>query len=455
MNLIIMILLISLLILVHEAGHFLAAKFFKIKVDKFGFGLPFGPTLFKKKIGETEFLIHSFLLGGYVSFPDDDENSDLPKDSPLRFKNKPIYQRAIVISAGVFSNLVCAFVLVLLTGFVWGSLPSNKYEIKVLKVLTTATPSTKRSGIRPNDIIYSVNGSRADLPIVLTKYLTHSKAFDGFISEETVGKKEKELEKLNPKIKPNEKIKKDTIVKLPPFEEEKPLKFTYDQIVGFEQYKSNEKELTNVQTAIRDNLHNKKTYKVTTPTTLKDIAAAASDTYKPIFITVLRDDKKIELKKIYVDENGMMGIEKQVKELYVKNKTPMGLIKNTINYVDYNTRLMTYGLGKILTGKIPVQEMHGIVAITKIGSDVIQYQGLFKGVLLTAIISLNLAIINLLPIPALDGGHLFFLIIEKIRGKALNEKITETIGNFFFYILIVLMVLIVFNDIFALVTKQI
>ena len=75
-----MILLISFLVMVHELGHFTAAKAFKIRVDKFGFGLPVGPTLFRKKIGETEFLVHALLLGGYVSFPDDDANSELSAD---------------------------------------------------------------------------------------------------------------------------------------------------------------------------------------------------------------------------------------------------------------------------------------------------------------------------------------------------------------------------------------
>ena len=72
MSIIIMILLLSLLILVHEAGHFFVARACGIKVDKFGFGLPVGPTLFKKKVGDVEILVHAFLLGGYVSFPDDD-----------------------------------------------------------------------------------------------------------------------------------------------------------------------------------------------------------------------------------------------------------------------------------------------------------------------------------------------------------------------------------------------
>lgn len=455
MNLIIMILLISLLILVHEMGHFFAAKIFGVKVEKFGFGLPFGPTLYKKQIGETEFLIHSFLLGGYVSFPDDDETSDLPSDSPKRYKNKPIYQRAIIVVAGVFANLICAIVLVGLTGLIWGNLPSNRYEVSVVKILPTATISTKQSGLKPKDIIYSVNGTKSDLPIVLNKYLMQSKSFDGFVAQDSIDKKMKELNILNPSLKSEQLIPKNTIVKLAQFEEEKPLKYTYDEILGFEQYKNHEIELTDSQKELRESLLNKKEYKVQEKITLNDIAAASSDTYKPISLTIIRNGKKINLKKIYPDESGMMGIEKQVREIYISTKNPVALATTTLKYVDYNIRLMTYGLGKILTGKIPLQEMHGIVAITKIGSDVIEYQGLYKGLLLTAIISLNLAIINLLPIPALDGGHLFFLIVEKIRGKALNEKIMEAIGNLFFYLLIILMVLIIFNDIFALVTKQI
>ena len=112
MNTIIMLFLISLLILVHEIGHFAAARLFGVRVSKFGFGLPIGPTLFKTKWGNTEILIHAFLLGGYVSFPDDEEVKDgenqkeenkeeekeeiLPLDSPERFRNKAPDRKSVV-----------------------------------------------------------------------------------------------------------------------------------------------------------------------------------------------------------------------------------------------------------------------------------------------------------------------------------------------------------------------
>ena len=103
---------------------------------------------------------------------------------------------------------------------------------------------------------------------------------------------------------------------------------------------------------------------------------------------------------------------------------------------------------------VPLKDMHGVVAITKIGGDIIQHKGLMEGLLLTAIISIDLALINILPIPALDGGHLMFLTIEKITRRKIDEKAYEILNSIFFYALMVLMVFIVGNDIFAIITKQ-
>ena len=134
MSIVIMILLLSFLVLVHEAGHFFAARALGIKVSKFGFGLPIGPTLWSKKVGDVDVVVHAFLLGGYVSFPDDNKDIDLPADSMDRFLNRPIYQRFIVVSAGVTANIICAFLFVLLTATLWGHLPSGKYDIYVNKL---------------------------------------------------------------------------------------------------------------------------------------------------------------------------------------------------------------------------------------------------------------------------------------------------------------------------------
>ena len=110
---------------------------------------------------------------------------------------------------------------------------------------------------------------------------------------------------------------------------------------------------------------------------------------------------------------------------------------------------------QIFTGKVPLNDLHGVILITKIGGDKIKDEGIFPGILLAALISLDLAIVNFLPIPALDGGHVLFLLIEKLRGKPLDEETIEKIGTAGFMFLIALMIFVIFNDIYALITHKI
>ncbi len=455
MNIIIMILLISFLVMVHELGHFTAAKAFKIRVDKFGFGLPVGPTLFRKKIGETEFLVHALLLGGYVSFPDDDANSELSADSPERFANKPIWQRLIVIVAGVFANFLTAIFLVMFAAGIWHKLPSNTFETTFEELAPTAVQSVREANFQKGDVFYEINGSKITLPNILTQYLYLSREKDGFVSQERVDKKIADIKKLNPNIDSEKVIDKGVIVKLPKFDDEKTIELTQDQVMGFERYTPNEIELTDNQKAVRDDIWGKTTYKVKIPMTIEDLAFSLADTRHPVNITVLRNEKEVKLPPIYPDKDGMMGIKKGVTEVVYPVRNIAENIEYSYKYIKMNSDMMLYGLAKLFTGSIPMEEMHGIVAVTKIGSDVIEYQGFFKGLLLTAIISLNLAYLNLLPIPALDGGHVLFLLIEKIQGKPVNEKFSETISIIFFYLLIIFMLYVVYNDIIALVTNKI
>ena len=456
MNVIIMILLISLLILVHEAGHFLAARMMGIKVDKFGFGLPFGPTLFEGQIGDTKILVHALLLGGYVSFPDDDENSEIPMDSSERFSNKPVWQRAVVISAGVIANVLCAIVLVVMTAIIWHKLPAGKYDIYIAKIVAPKEAAIHKSGMQTGDKILKINGSEIIYPFQVNKYAQMSKKHDGFVSQEKYEAVLGELQAKNPKITDGE-ISKGTKINLVAPTDENSIKLSNEVLLGLEQPKTGEIELTKEEIDLRNKIQGEKFFVVeeNNNITLENIAKALSDTQKPMNFTVLRDGKEVELKPIYSDEKGMIGIQQNLQEVLIPTKTPAQILTKSFDYLWTNTEMMVIGLGKLFTGQIPMKDLHGIVAITKLGGDVIQNQGLFKGLLLTAIISMNLAIINILPIPALDGGHLMFLIIEKIKGRPVNEKTIERVANTGFFILIALMLLIILNDIFALVTKQI
>ena len=452
MNILIMLFLISLLVLVHELGHFLATRAFGIQVSRFGFGLPIGPTLFEKKIGDTIVSIHAFILGGYVSFPDDDEeeeNPELPLDSPKRFKNKKPWQKAIVVVAGVFSNLVFALVLVLLAASLYHKLPSGKYDVYFKSFAPSADETVLKSGLKPQDKIVKVNDISIDSTYQFIYVVQKSKFYDNFVDLALVDDKLSELKKLN-----GEEIKEGIKIKLPKLTPEKPLQLDKKVLMGLEKFKTDEVELNDLQKKLRNEISGKNEIVYDGKFTLQDLAYALADTYKPIKIEVLRDNKPIVFNDLKTNKEGLLGISLETSEVFVNVKSPKQVMSASWNYLYENTKLMVLGLWQLVCGKIPLSDMHGIVAITKVGGDIIEHYGMLKGLLLAAIISVDLAIINLLPIPALDGGHLMFLALEKITGRELNEKIVENISRFFFALLILLMIFVVFNDIFALVTNK-
>ena len=454
MSVIIMILLLSVLILVHEAGHFLAARFFKIKVEKFGFGLPIGPTLYETQWGDTKILIHAFLLGGYIAFPDDEKDCELAKDSPERFLNRPIYQRAIVVSAGVFANVVCAFVFVFLTAALWGHMPSGKYDIYVNDIVADKSESIWQSGMKPHDKIININGSKINSTFSLINFIQLSKSYDGKIDS---GSQTDTLAKLlqnNPALGENEIIPNEVAVSLPKAPLEKPISLDSKVLKGMKKYVDEQVALTSKQIKLRDELIGKRIYFSNGKYTLKDIAYALSDNSRPVVIEVQRNGKLIKLNPILANKKGVIGIKLEAKEILMPTKTPKQVIETGTKYLYDNTYMMLYGLYQIFTGKVNLTDMHGIVAITKVGGDIIDNSGIFSGLLLIAIISMDLAIVNFLPIPALDGGHIMFLVIEKLRGKPLDEKVIDKIGNIGFMFLIALMIFVVFNDVFGLITNK-
>ena len=452
MSVIIMILLIGLLILVHELGHLGAALLFKVKVDKFGIGLPIGPTLWEKKVGNITLVVHAFLFGGYVSFPDDDKDSDLPKNSPDRLMNKPIWQRAIIFSAGVIANVICAYVLVLLTAALWHNMPSGKFDIYVNDIVAPKEASVWTSGLKKGDKIIEINGSEINSKYGLNLYALYSASFDGKTDKLLPEKNYEQLKKLNPAFKEDEIIPQGLIVKIPAkIQKEEKIKLSKNVLNAIELYKPDEVKLSENQIKLRDKIQDKKFVETDGTFTLKDLAFALSDNQKPLDIKVLRNNEIVTLKTVYSDKEGLIGITIDRKEKLIPITGIKSAFSASYNYLYNETKSMLIVLKQLFTGKIPLKNMHGVVLITKMGGDIISSEGIFYGILLTAVISMNLAILNILPIPALDGGHLLFLLIEKIQGKPVDEEISNKIMTVFFSLLILLLVFVLFNDIYVLV----
>mgnify|MGYP004642067995 FL=1 len=452
MSVIIMILLIGLLILVHELGHLLTALMFKTKVDKFGIGLPIGPTLWEKKVGGLTLVVHAFLFGGYVSFPDDDKDSDIPKDSPERLMNKPVWQRAIIFSAGVIANVICAYVLVLMTACLWHNMPSEKFETYIGDITAPKEASVWNSGAQKGDKIIEINGSKIDSKYAVQLFAIYSASFDGKTSDSIVENNYKSLKAINPAFNEDEVIDEGLVVKIPNnLEKEKRVELNKNILNTVELYKPQEVKLSEKQIKLRDELKGKSFVETDGTFSLKDVAYAVSDTQKPINIKVLRDGKEIELKTVYSGSDGLIGINLDRREILIPVTGVKSAFTTSYNYLYNETKSMVIVLKQLFTGKIPLKNMHGVVLITKMGGDIISSEGIFYGILLTAVISMNLALLNILPIPALDGGHLVFLLIEKIMGKPVDEEIANKVMTVFFVLLIALLVFVLFNDIYVLV----
>ncbi len=465
MNQILMLLLISLLVLVHEAGHFVAARMCGIRVTRFGIGMPIGPSWKMFTWGKTDFYIHAFLFGGYVGFADDEESfrkenkeeeidkdKILPSDSPELYENKTIAQKLFVVSAGVLMNIVFAFVLVLSCATFYQKLPTSSQNLYVEGFSQKITSNIQTKGLIKGDKIEKINSIKIKAFPQLSFFAKNSKLFDDYAQVDLIDKNLEQLKKLNPQIK--DTISKDEIVKLPKTLEEKPLVVSEDVLKGFERYKKDGLKLNDEQIELRNKIYSQKTYKAENEIALKDLAIALSDTYKPIEFTLIRNNEEVVVKNVIVGKDGLFGIMSKAEDIFVETKTLKDVVVKSWDYIYTTTATMLKGLWQLFTGKVSVSDMHGVIAVVKIGGDVIAQKGLLNGILLTAMISINLAIMNFLPIPALDGGHVMFLLFEKITGRKPTKEAAEKINNFFFMLLIFLMLAICYNDIFALITKK-
>jgi membrane-associated protease RseP (regulator of RpoE activity) len=344
-----MLIFISVLIIAHEMGHFWVARRCGIKVERFGFGLPFGPTLWSKKIGDVEYCIHACLFGGYVAFPDDDPENPLPPDSPERFENQPIGARLAVMLAGVTVNAILGWALMFFVFMNWGY-PTGEVEKKVLidGVVSQSAPAAL-AGVQKGDEIKQVN---------------------------------------------------------------------------------------NVTIAGKDYL--------AMMNQVKSILEANSSHTIPM--AVQRHGRLATL-QVTPDATGKLGMQLGAIPKYQAIANSAEGAAKTTSFLGDVIQKQFEAFGKLFTGQMPLKELAGPIRIVDQGATMIHQNGIQTGLMLTAIISVILAVMNLLPIPALDGGHVFFLLIEAMKGSPVNQDFREKVTQFGFLGMLALIAFILVNDI--------
>ncbi len=348
------ILVLGLLIFVHELGHFLFAKLYGVRVLKFSLG--FGPKLFGKKVGDTEYVVSAIPLGGFVKMfgeNPDEQNVD-PADKKVSFAHKTVGQRFGIIFAGPAFNFIFPVIMFFFL-FLFNGVPESVDNTRV-GVVTENSPAAA-AGMQIDDTIVAING----VPTM------------GWMD------------------------------------------------------------------------------------VLEGVKSSGGD---PVSMAIIREGEEIiltvspkidEVKNIYgevVDERYMVGIMRHDELSYV-DVGPLGALKSAGLQTWGFVVLTATGLTKIIQQVVPASELGGPILIAQIAGQQME-AGWVNLIYFMGLLSVNLGILNLLPIPVLDGGHLMFLTIEAIRRKPMEERaqiIAQQIG---IALLGTLMIFVFYNDILRL-----
>ncbi len=421
---------LMILVFIHELGHFLAAKAFGMRVERFSVGFP--PRIWGFQYKETDYCIGATPLGGYVKISGMvDESMDtefLNKEpEPWEYRSKPVWQRMIVITAGVIFNMILAFFI-----FTGMTMTSGKLTLPLENVQGMYIPETSlmyEIGFRTDDQIVGVNGEAVsafeDLvaPSVITSAnLTYQVMRNG--------------QEIDIRVTPNYLDSLQTRDFINPI-------FAFPSTIssvslGTPAYDAGLEAGDTFLTA--DSVEIKYWIQLT------EIIRAAD---APINFTIQRDDSIFTAE--IMPENQAIGIASPNLAMAGGERVELGFIASIGDGWDQTIEQTTGiigGFARMISGDISVrQNLGGPIAIANITKQATEQSGWDGFWTITALLSITLAIMNILPIPALDGGHLMFLIYEGIARREPSEKVKIVAQNIGFVLLLTLMVFVIFNDV--------
>ncbi|HKK11741.1 MAG TPA: RIP metalloprotease RseP [Flavobacteriaceae bacterium] len=433
---------LSLLIVLHELGHFIPAKAFKTRVEKFFLFFDIKYALFKKKIGETVYGIGWLPLGGYVKISgmidesmDKAQMAEPPK--PWEFRAKPSWQRLIIMLGGVTVNFILAYFIYVGVSFTYGD---SDTSVKSLKDgYWIENPLLLDYGFKTGDKLISINGHPIINDSDIGTYLIEAQKIvvdrDG--EKKTIDLPEDFLGQLS------------SSKKMGLFEMRIPF------MVGSVSDSSLNKSKGLKEGDIFESINGQ-------PVKYFDQMESIMKNYKDttVEVQILRGEETLT-KQLFVDDNGKFGIQPAINDQRFADLGYYNLITKEYNFTEsfgagwtkFKKTLGSYGaqLKAIFTPSTGAYKgVGGFKAIFDIFPSVWSWQAFW---MLTAFLSIMLAVLNLLPIPALDGGHVMFLLFEMVSGRKPSEKFLERAQLVGFFILIALVLFANGNDIFKAIFK--
>ena len=428
---------LSLLIILHELGHFIPAKLFKTRVEKFYLFFDVKYSLLKKKIGETEYGIGWLPLGGYVKISGmidesmDKEQMALPPQ-PWEFRSKPAWQRLIIMLGGVTVNFILAFVIYIGMAFAYGEMFVSTADLK--DGLLIENPVMLKAGFQTGDKIIAIDGESLD-------------RVDGQMNGQILMAKEVLVERNG-----SQKIitmPVDFVDQLSKLERGSLASIRMPFVVGAVSEGSKNTALQPKDIVLRLNEE---------PAKYMDQAKSILEKNKNKLIVagIMRNDREMQV-PVQVDADGKLGVQiggldlKSLEKLgyYKVSKQEFGFFESFSVGIQKGTdQLVGYGkqLKMIFNPETKAyKQVGGFAAIFNIFPSSWSWEVFWN---ITALLSIMLGVMNLLPIPALDGGHVIFLLFEIISGKKPSEKFLENAQMVGIVLLISLLLFANGNDIY-------
>ena len=428
LTIIIFLVVLSVLVFVHESGHYLAARHVGVRVLQFSIGFP--PKLWGKLIGETEYVISWLPIGGYVRLEGqniEDEN----REDPRNYASKTILQRFYILIAGPMANLLLALLIMPLVYLVGVETSAYRLEAPVLAGTVEGSPAAS-VGFQAGDKILSVGDIRTESWVELSEELARNA-----VDQETV------IFKVS---------RGDTFLHLivgrDHFLSDKP--FGWEPLVRPVVGRVNEGSAADeaglqpgdlIRTINGENIiHWGEIPPIVQRAAGNDLAMEVERGTKTLLI-------KLQARLTSETNRWLIGISPPtVMETYSVSEA---VSKGTQRLWEITQTTFMF-LGSILSGNGSMEAVGGPVKIGQVIGEAARL-GVANLLFWMAIISLQLGIFNLLPVPALDGGHVLLLVFEWFRGRPLNANFREKAQLIGFSVLILLLVFVTFNDIARLV----
>ncbi len=423
------IITIGVLVLVHEFGHFIAAKLSGMKVDTFSIGFP--PRAFGKKIGETDYCVSWIPIGGYVKIAgmiDESFDTDFVNKppEPNEFRSRPMYQRMIVVSAGVIMNFLLTFLIF------YGINLANGRMFHATTTIGTVQPKSvaEKVGFRDGDKLLSVNGKS----VKNWEQIQEDFYIDDAASPLSV-KVDRGGNIVNVTV-PKGIVRPDQDFGLYPNH----MHAQIDQVeLGMPADKAGIKPGDIVMTVDNDT--------IATSTQLVDIIKARKGKLVQLGIRREGQEKSFSLMPNSDGKIGIGIITAYTGPIERFSYNVISAIPAGFNQTVGATALLLKSISQMITGKVSfTKSIGGPIKIAQLATQSAE-MGLVSFLGFMALLSISLAVLNILPFPALDGGHLAFLIYEAIFRREVPAKVKLVAQQIGFAVLLLFMAFVVYNDI--------